>query len=110
MIEFTFTADEQRAILNEAMAIDGQLIAIQQHMAATGTVIPMRTLGHWEEMRLDQRDIVMEELAAARKVATTWDIERMYDICEHGQDAERHGCGGYEGPVTCGPDAPRVGE
>lgn len=68
----TFSADEQRAILNDALAIDGQLIAIQQHMATTGTVIPMRTLGHWEEMRLDQRDIILEELAASRQIATHW--------------------------------------
>lgn len=70
----TFTATEQRQILRDAMEIDCQLVAIQQHMATTGTVVPMRTLGHWEHMRLNQRDIVWQELAPAHKVATDWPI------------------------------------
>lgn len=68
----TFTPAEQTEILLDALAIDQLLIAIQQHLAATGTVVPMRTLGHWEEMRLDQRLIVNAELRQARALATQW--------------------------------------
>lgn len=70
----TFTASEQAEILTDALEIDAQLTAIQVHMSHTGCVIPMRTLGHWEEMRLDQRDIIFAELKTARAVATRWNM------------------------------------
>jgi hypothetical protein len=69
-----FTPAEQIEILFDAFEVDKQLVAIQQRMATAGTVVPMRTLGHWEEMRLDQRDIVNGELKVARAVATQWDM------------------------------------
>lgn len=68
----TFTPAEQVQILNDATIIDYQLIAIQAHLRETGTIVPMRTLGHWEEMRLDQRHIVFAELREARRLATQW--------------------------------------
>ena len=68
----TFTATEQARILADANDIDQQLIAIQQHLLATGTVVPMRTLGFWEEMVLDQRDLIFQELKQARALATQW--------------------------------------
>jgi len=73
MITTTFTTAEQLSILQDALVIDQQLAAVQRHMAVAGTVVPMRTLGIWEEMVLDQRDLVLAEMAPVRAAATAWD-------------------------------------
>jgi len=74
MIVFSSTEVEQ--ILLDCVEIDMHLTAVQEHMNRTGTVVPMRTLGHWEEMRLDQREVVHSETNEALQVATAWPEEK----------------------------------
>lgn len=69
----TWTLAEQAEIIRDAAEIFAHIIHVQAHIDATGTVIPMRTLGHWEEMRLDQHALLMTELHPAREVVTQWD-------------------------------------
>lgn len=69
----TWTLAEQAEIIRDTAEILAHITHVQAHIDATGTVIPMRTLGHWEEMRLDQHDLLMRELGPARKLVTQWD-------------------------------------
>jgi flagellar biosynthesis regulator FlbT len=71
----TFTVVEQGEILQQCLEIDELLAKIQEHINQTGTIIPMRTLGHWEEMRLDQREVVFADMRSARSLATQWPQE-----------------------------------
>jgi hypothetical protein len=55
-----FDADQVVEILRDAAEIDAHLSACIQHVTLTGCAVPMRTsLGFWEEMRLDQRAMIM---------------------------------------------------
>lgn len=50
-------------ILNDAWEIDNRLLAAQRREEVIGHPVPLRTtLGHWEEMRLDQRGTIIKEL------------------------------------------------
>ena len=69
----TWTITEQAEIIRDTAEILVHVSHVQAHMDATGTVVPMRTLGHWEEMRLDQHDLLMVELRPAREFVTQWD-------------------------------------
>lgn len=58
-----WTDDEIIEILTDCKAIDAHTDAIVDHVIATGTAIPMRPIGIWEQMRLDQRKLIRQALA-----------------------------------------------
>lgn len=62
---FGFTPAEQAEIFEVAKEIDAQMDALHEHYNATGTVVPLRTLGYGEEVTLYQR----WQIAKARQEA-----------------------------------------
>jgi hypothetical protein len=70
MTTTTFTATEVAQIIADAGPVYAHLAYLQEHLNATGTVVPMRTLGFWEHMILDQHALALREMAPALNLAT----------------------------------------
>lgn len=68
-----FTQTEIDEIMTSAAEVDAQVDAIHAHLDATGTVVPMRTLGWGEEIVLNQRhQIVQAQMERAEKLMSEW--------------------------------------